>query len=409
MRKLRWALIALGAVLAGCQEKLATPGDCPALCPDTQIQVLDTAIVALPDQDSTFFGYTPRASRGALLVSNGLAAGEFRSFVRFPSQRSDSILVDGTYYALAVDTVSVSFTLRARDSTATGLTVYLHRVPLTVDTTLDFAGLDGLLTPGSIVDSIQVPDTLHTGVIEALFTGSDIDKLAVPPEDSGKIAFGLTVRASKPTGVQLALDFTGSTAAPQYQSRGSIDIADTTKTRQTTAVHPASADAAGYVLNDDRSVAPDPDLLYSGGPGAARTIVRFALPNIIKDTAQILRATLELTPAAPLAGLPNNPLGDSLGVSGVIADLGAKSPRLVTQGLVLFGALAESSADTVSIDITRLVAQWQSPTGPPSAIILGQNSEGQSFMQPVFYSTRSAAGAPRLIIVYALPSRPGNP
>ena len=209
--------------------------------------------------------------------------------------------------------------------------------------------------------------------------------------------------------MQLALDFTGSTAAPQYQSRGSIDIADTTKTRQTTAVHPASVDAAGYLLNDDRSVAPDPDLLYSGGPGAARTIIRFALPKAIKDTAQILRATLELTPAAPLAGLPNNSLGDSLGVSGVIADLGAKSPRLVTQGLVLFGALPESSVDTVSIDITRLVAQWQSPTGPPPAIILGQNSEGQSFMQPVFYSTRSVAGAPRLIIVYALPSRPGNP
>ena len=326
-----------------------------------------------------------------------------------PSQRTDSILVDGSYYGLAVDTVSVSFVLHSRDSTATGLTLYLHRLPLSVDTTLDFAGLEALLTPGSIIDSIQVPDTLHTGTIEALFTGSDLAKLAVPPADSGKIAFGLTVRASKPTGVQLGLDFVGGTAAPQYQSRGSIDIADTTKTRQTTSVHPSTTDAAGYVLNDDRSLAPDPDLLYSGGPGAARTIVRFDLPQIVKDTAQILRATLQLTPVFPLAGLPNNPLNDSLGVSGVIADLGAKSPRLLTQGLVIFGALPEASADTVSVDITQLVRQWQSPTGPPPALIFGQSSEGQSFMQPVFYSTRSVAGAPRLIIVYALPSRPGNP
>lgn len=402
-------MVGLAFGLIGCQEKLATPGDCPALCPDTQIQVLDTALAALPSMDSTYFGYTPRAARGALLVSNGLPAGEFRSFVRFPSQRTDSILVDGAYYSLAVDTVSVSFTLRARDSTATGLTLYLHRVPLSVDTTLDFAGLDALLTPDNIVDSIQVPDTLHTGRIEALFIGDDIAKLAVPPEDSGKIAFGLTVGASKPTGVQLALDFVGSTGAPQYQSRGSIDIADTTKTRQTTSVFPTTADAAGYVLNDDLSQAPDPNLLYVGGPGAARAIVRFELPSIVKDTAQILRATLQVTPVSPLNGLPNNPLGDSLGVSGVVADLGAKSPRLVATGLVLFGGLPEGTQDTVSIDVTRLVTQWQSPNGPPPTVILGQNAEGQSFMQPVFYSTRSAAGAPRLIVIYALPSRPGNP
>lgn len=409
MRRLRWGLFGLGTVLLGCQERLATPGDCPDLCPDDQIQVLDTTLSAVPASDSAFFGYTAPETRGVLLVSNGLAAGEFRSFVKFPTQRTDSIVVDGVLRELRVDTVSVSFTLQARDSTAKDLTLFLHRIPLSVDTSVDFAGLSALLTQATLVDSIQIPDTLKAGRIEALFVEDELQKLAVPSEDSGRIAFGLTVRASKPTGVQLALDFVGSTGAPQYQSRGSIDIADTTKRRQTTAVHPNDAAAAGYELEHDRSLAPDPDLLYVGGPGAARSIVRFSLPARIKDTAQILRATLELTPAFPLEGLPNNPLGDSVGVSGVIADLGAKSPRLIASGLVLFGGLPLGSAAPVSIDVTRLATQWQATNGPPSTVILGQNDEGRSFMQPAFFSTRSPSGGPRLVIVYALPSKPGNP
>lgn len=409
MRRMRWVPFGLGMVLLGCQERLATPGDCPDLCPDNQIQVLDTVLPAVQASDSAFFGYTPPEARGVLLVSNGLAAGEFRSFVKFPTQRTDSIVVDGVLHALTVDTVSVSFTLQARDSTAQGLTLYLHRIPLTVDTSIDYAGLSALLTPGTVVDSIQVADTLKTGRIEALFVGDEIQKLAVPPEDSGRIAFGLTVRASKPTGVQLALDFSGSTGAPQYQSRGSIDIADTTKRRQAPAVHPDDAAAAGYELDHDLSVGPDPDLLYVGGPGAARSIIRFAFPARLKDTAQILRATLQVTPVTPLEGLPNNPVGDSVGVSGVIADLGAKSPRLIVSGLVLFGGLPQGSVAPVSIDVTRLVTQWKATNGPPPTIVLGQNDEGRSFMQPVFFSSRSPSGGPRLLVVYALPSKPGNP
>ena len=69
----------LSAGLAGCTEDLTTPGSCPQTCPGGIAQLLDTVIYAVPDGDSSFVGYQDAGGGSALLVSAGLAAGEFRS------------------------------------------------------------------------------------------------------------------------------------------------------------------------------------------------------------------------------------------------------------------------------------------------------------------------------------------
>lgn len=395
--------------LAGCVEKLATPGECPALCPGNQLVVRDTILEVIPGSDTSFFGYQPRAARTSLLVSNGLPLAEVRSFVVFPKlQRTDSITVDGLLVGFTIDTAAISFQLVARDSTATGLTLYLHRIPLTVDTTITFAELEALLVPEAVLDSIVVPDTLRAGRIEAIFTGDELALFEGPPEDSSQVAIGLTVRASKPTGVRLSVDAIGTGTAPLFEFRGRAEVTDTAKRRQRIQGRPADAGAFGYLFAEELASNPDPDLLYIGGPAAGRALLRFALPASIRDSATLVRATLELTPAAPLAGLPNNPVGDSLVARGVVADLGAKSPPNLALGLTPAGRVFEGTTRPVAIDVLSLVRQWQVDKGPPPVLFVAQLSEGNTFMQPVFHSSRSGQG-PRLRVTFALPTRPGQP
>lgn len=405
----RWVSIpALAVVAAGCQERLTTPGQCPDLCPGTPIVVRDTTITATPGADSSFFGYLPRASRTALLVSSGLPAAEARAFVVFPKHRRDTVTVDGIQLALAIDTMSISFGLQLRDTTARSLVLYLHRIPITTDTTITFSALDSVLATAPIIDSIAVPDTLRVGRVEALFLGDEMRLLDTAPEDSNQVGIGLTVRATKPTGVRLGVDPV-SANAPQLQSRGRVNVPDSTRMRQRVTVSPTSASMYGYVFAEESATAPDPDLLYVGGPQGARALVRFTLPRTILDSAQVLRATLELTPARPLIGLPDSPDRDTLAVAGVIADLGAKSPILLLPGLRLAGPLVEGTTAVVAVDVRQLVNQWQGSNGPPAVVLLQQLDEGNSFMQPVLYSTRSPVGQPRLRLTYGLGTRPGRP
>jgi hypothetical protein len=405
---LRWAWLLLPA-LAGCVERLTTPGQCPDLCPGSQLEVRDTLLPVRAGSDSSFFGYLPRAARTSLLVSAGLPVADARAFVVFPKQSTDSIVVDGVRVAFTVDTVAISFRLLARDSTATGLKVFFHRIPITVDTTATFAGLDALLTPASILDSVAVPDSVRTGTVEAVLTGDELARLAAAPQDSGRVGIGLTVRASKATGVRFAVDLLGTAGAPLFQSRGRVEVTDTAKRRQRTEVRPDDPAHVGYVVSRDLSTTADPDLLYIGGPQAGRALLRFDLPARIRDSAQLLRVTLELTPAGTLAGLPNNPVGDSLVAQAVVADLGAKSPPFTALGLRPAGRVFEGTTQPVAIDLLVLARQWQAENGPPPVLFVAHLGEGNSFMQPVFHSSRSSVAGPRLRVTYALPTRPGQP
>ncbi|MHB1327325.1 MAG: hypothetical protein ACYC2K_03910, partial [Gemmatimonadales bacterium] len=64
---LAFGLLALA--LAGCQDRITTPGTCPDLCPGDPIVIRDTTILPIAGSDSTFFGYADRSDRLGLLVS----------------------------------------------------------------------------------------------------------------------------------------------------------------------------------------------------------------------------------------------------------------------------------------------------------------------------------------------------
>ena len=100
-----------------------------------------------------------------------------------------------------------------------------------------------------------------------------------------------------------------------------------------------------------------------------------------------------------------------MAVRGVAADLGAKSPPLGAAGLLIKGGLGQGTTNATQADMFSLVSQWQVAGGPPPGGFIAHLDEppGGGFMQPVFYSTRSPTGQPRLRLTYGLPTRPGRP
>ena len=145
----------------------------------------------------------------------------------------------------------------------------------------------------------------------------------------------------------------------------------------------------------------DSTLLYVGGEPSSRALLRFDLPPHIRDSATIVRATLELTPTTPIVGLPTDPA--RLQARGVLADLGAKSPVNSAAGRVPADTI-ETGATNVNLEAVSVVQLWLGPAPLPSALVLAMapDLEAASFSRPVFYSTRAADPTvrPRLHISY---------
>lgn len=392
--KWRIAGVLAAVALSGCQEKLTAPADCPALCPGGQPQVYDEVFIATTGADSSYRGYVQPHQAGALLASNGLLGFEERALIRFLA-RADSVSVRDTLRGYTIDSVAFSFTVAARDTTVEGLQLLLYRIAPTFDSATTFAGVAPAFIPDSLVATVNVPDTLNTGVVRTIFQGADLARVQIAAADDGKLALGVGIAAPRPTGVRLGA-LAGGTGA-LFTTYVTLDVPDTGTAKLRTI-------PLGTVFNTYVSEVPevsDSTLLAVGGAPSARSLLRFDLPARIRDSATIVRATLELTPVAPITGLPFDPA--RLLARGVLADVGAKSPVSTSIGRVPEDTL-EIGATTVGIEAVRLVELWLGSSSRPSALMLSLTPEAASFSRPVFYSTRAADPAlrPRLRLSYLL-------
>lgn len=391
------------ALLSGCQEKLTSPADCPALCPGGSPQVFDEIFTPIIPADSSFRGYVQPTAAPALLVSNGLLGNEERAIMRFPP-RSDSVTVRDTARAYAIDSVALGFTIIARDTNLGGLKLHVYRLPRSIDSTSTYASVDPAFVPENLVTTIDVPDTLNTGVVRQLLQGPDLTRIQIPPADSGVLALGVRIEAPGPTGVRLGSAAAGTGGV--FLTYATLDIPDTGTAKLRT--FPLTATFNSFVS----PVGPldDPNFLAVGGEPSARTLMRFDLPARLRDSATIVRATLELTPVVPITGLPTDPA--RLQARTLSADLGAKSPVLA-RGPVAADTLEAGTSDTVRLEAVRLVELWLGATTRPAALVLSlaPDQEGASFSRPFFHSTRAADPAvrPRLRISYLLSFPFGNP
>lgn len=382
-------IAAVLAALSGCRDELTTPADCPALCPGGQQSVQELVLPALAGQDSSYFGYVAPGIGPSLRISNGLPASEDRAITVFLPQ-PDSIIVDDTSRAiLSLDSASIALTLQARDTLVTGLKIFIYSLPADLDTTTTFADVDPQLITANLIDSIVVPDTMHTGLLRAVISGDDTVRLK--RDTLGRIGIGMAITANAPTGIRIAS--IAASGSPSLTSYYKVEIADTTKAKRSLIRFPQFT---SFV-----SLAPLPsnqDLLPVGGAPSARALIRFALPAAIRDSVTILRATLEMTPDVQILGLPNDPA--TLQAFGAVGDLGAKSPIISSGTSIGTTTIQSGTSGTVSVDITRLVRLWQGTTGIPQLVFLAITPEAASFTRPIFRSTRSASGAPQVRITY---------
>ena len=397
--------MALGAVtlaLAGCQEKLSAPGDCPGICPGDQSVVFDTLITPVFGGDSTYGpgnvgGYVSPGEGSSLRVSNGLAGADNFAVVRFVA-RPDVVTLNGTDYPYTIDSVLVGVTLLRRDPAATGLNLEIYRLssPATVDSTRTFTQVQSDFAPANLLTVIPIPDTLQSGVLRKVFTGAELGTIAIPAADAGVLALGYRITAPAPTGIRIGSSSAG-TAGPTFLTYYTPTTADTALLHQPPL--PRIVAYNGFVSSV--SAIPDSTTITVGGVPSSRALRRFSIPARIRDSSTIIRATLELTPLAPMTGLPGDTV--ALDVRSVLADLGAKSPRLSNPATrVLTSLLTLGSTDTVRVDVTTLVDLWQNPSRLPPALFLALQPEGSSFSQAVFGSTRQGV-SPRLRLTYVLP------
>jgi hypothetical protein len=372
-----WLLLSLlTAAMMACQEDLTTPGECPQLCPGGDSEVFEITLNPLPGSDSSYMPYFQPGQGNSLLASNGLPAAEARTVYRFVP-RSDSVEVRDTNRAYTVDSVLLSFNVSARDTLTDGLKLYLYRLPSTVD------------------EGIAIPDSLNVGRVQTVFTGDELAKVALGSGEPLAVAVG--VAAAQPTGVRLGSAAGGT--GPSFITYVTVDVPDTaTAIRQQQIQRAAGFNT--FVVENPPVV--DTTLLTVGGAPSSRALVRFDLPQEIEDSGTIVRATLELTAATPLIGLPTDPA--LLTATAVLADLGAKSPITTDPTFIASDTLTPGVSGIVSLDVTRLVQLWVQSSDRPESIFLNLLPEAASFMRAEFGSTRRPEiGAPRLIVDYQMP------
>ena len=388
-------------LLAGCEEELTVPGRCPELCPGGQPTVFDTIIPALDASDSTFFGYSGHGALTALLVSDGLDAGEARAWVKFP-ERSDSITIVGTRYAYTTDSVVFTFAMLARDTLVDDLKLFLHRAPRTIDSLATFEDISAALVPETLIDSILVPDSVRNGTIQVTISDSTTLANLIPADDTGRLALAVRMTAEESSGVRLSA-LGGSGGGARFITYARIDVPDTSQQRQSLTL---GAEDNGFALADEDEPV-DPDLLYVGRVPSSRSLVRFEVPEFFNDsTVRLVRATLQLTPAETIFGLPGDP--GVVDVRGVSKDIGAKStPFFQVNGSA---PLPASSSGMFQIEVLDVVQFWRlGEVGLVPTLVLALAPDGGSFHRPVFFSTRSPVNGPRLRITYLRPSAVEQP
>ena len=140
--------------------------------------------------------------------------------------------------------------------------------------------------------------------------------MLIPPADSGELAIGVQIRAAQGTGARIG---STGTAAPSFITYVRIPSGTTTL-----PATPLTRGISFQTFVSQAVPAADPSLLAIGGAPSARSLIRFPWSTFIRDSARLMRASLELVPTAPVHGLK----GDTafMQVRPLLADFGGKSP-----------------------------------------------------------------------------------
>ena len=403
----RLLVIGAAVIAAACVEDLTTPGVCPAYCPGNQLTIADTVLYDL-SRDSSFRGYVLPHQSAVMLAANlpGIVDGRPIFRINGPGSRFRINPNDTTTGPIVgSDSAKLRLVISRRDTTATNLTLRFYRLPKTIDSTTTFADLsspftdslvrtlniDTLLAKPNRKDSVTgdsaAVDTI--GHILTLFLKFDSTAARYIGADSGTVAYGIRISADSLASVTIGKGGSGPTLSWYIRVDSSgVFVPRTAGT--------FGAPFASFVSNP--SPAPIDSTLAVGGAPSARSIVRVAFPRVIRDSSQIIRATLTLIPAVPARGAPIDSF--AVEVHAVLVDLGAKSPISVDVLHTDSTMIHIGARDTVRIEVTNVLQAWAADSTQPTTFVLRPKDEGQSFAEIRFYPTIATAFRPSLRITY---------
>ncbi len=436
MRRLVWLVLLV--VVGACTENATSPGVCPNFCPGDSIAIRDTILTTIIDRDSSFRGYVPSYGAEAMTAADVPGVVDSRAFFTTDSvaTRVTPTVGDTTTVPINVDSSRVRFIIGRRPKNTTNLQLRLYRLPVTADSTSDFASLDpdfatpvaslnvtDLLARPAVTDSqtifrwdsiwgTQPTDSIRVDaaghVLQMHINSSDttlavyfkLDTLQAPfsVADSGRSAWGVRVAADSFASVILGASQLGG-SIPLIRWFYHYTIPDTVSATPDSVViahRVPSLRFHNFVFNP-----PTPALdsnLAVGGVPSARALLRVALPAFLHDSIDVVRATLVLVPVNAVPGAPS----DSFQVlaRAIAADLGAKSPLSQNSDLSGTTTIHIGSADTVRIELTTMVRAWSLDTTLVTAFIMGQAPEATSYTEMRFYSSRAPAFRPALHVTY---------
>lgn len=405
----RFAWLSLGAALAACTQDVTAPGRCPEFCPSGSLTIIDTVLATSISKDSAFRGFVRPQEAGAMAVADLPGVVDSRAIFRtvgFPTRMAIATNDTTTGAVLSADSAKLTVTIAHRDTAAHNLTLWFYRLPLTIDSTTTFEDLkvffaeslrtvnvDSLLArPGRkdtlTGDSVVVDSVQH---VLTLTVKLHTSQARYAPADTGQLGFG--VRVSADVFASIALGSSEAGVGPYIRWFVTVDSLGT-PVHRTEPLRLTSFDSFVF----DPPPAPLNSALAVGGVPSARSILRVALPRVIRDSSQIVRATLILVPSLAPRGVP----ADSfiLAAHAVQADFGAKSPLALDSARTVAMWIRIGTADTVRVEVTRLLRFWAADTLAPTTMVLRQAPEGVELAEIRFHSSADAAFRPALRVTY---------
>jgi hypothetical protein len=395
VRAIRFLLIA--AAVAACRENVTAPGACPEYCPPARLEVQDTLLTSVIANAEWFEGYVQphRAailqvvSDGARQVSRGVI--RLRAFSPEIAEGGDLVPVE------EADSFRLRFEVLRRREDVTGYELQVHRLPITVDSSASFEDLAAYFADSTLLATLLLPDSVEgdtVGVADTVGVTLPPDAFPTLEADSFQTAVGVALRSDQTGYVDLpAVERGGAGTSLTWFVK--IDSSGTLVGRQQ-----SQGPAFDTFVVD--SLAPEQDEpLVMGGVPSARTFLRFDMPAEILDASTIVRATLILVPATPVLGAEGDTT--TLAAFPLLEDFGPKSKPEVLPADTLgreLAVLPVGAADSILMDVTRIMQPWQSDSTLPQTIVLLLSPEGGSIAELRVFSPTSAGGRPALRVTY---------
>jgi hypothetical protein len=383
-----------------CTDEIAAPGRCPELCPSDSVVIADTLLEGIVVADTSVRGYTDLNSAPIVVVSSRDSQLAYAMVRMYELAQSWVPLADtGTVQVGSYDSVMISVFVEARDTAAKNVRLLLYRLPVDFDTLATFSEAAPYFADSLVLDSLPVSDSLVAGFVSGRIATERFLPLA---EDSFRIAIGVGVRSDSQTTVLLgAVEYSGQPVRLLYYARGAAPRDTLTRTLETSPVFD------GYV-SSARPGAPAAGTIVVGSQPAARSFLRFDVPEYLLDSATIIRATLELSLLEPVAGVPRQLF--VVQAAPVMRYFGGKSvifPDSIAYG---YGEVVVGDTGTADIEIARVLRLWRR-TNPDS---LPRIVELRALQELFNLSEITAAGSagpvtPRLRVTFQRPFRFGVP